>query len=432
MAGLGRSPVGLSLLTSGAIQGLTVVTGILLARALGPHGRGELTAILIWPLVLASIGSLGVSDSVTFHAARRTSSAGALVATSGALAAVQAGLCVAAGVLLLPKVLSGYGETTVHLGMLFLAVIPLNLGTLYLMGILNGRHRYTPFQALRVLGLVVTVAGLVALELAETLTVRATVYVYLTANTLSLLVAIILVQRIERPELRLSYRLARELLAYGVRSHTGNVSGLLNERLDQLVISIFLAPARLGLYVIAVTMTSVTNLVGASVSFVALPAVARLETDQERAAAARRYIAATFFLSAVATLPVLVFAPWLISLLFGDAFRGAADVCRVLLVAAVMLSTGRAVNAILKAINRPLDAGIAESLALIVTIAALAVLLPFLGIMGAGLASLLAYLAGTTFALSRTARELDISPLALLNPARTDWTARKAGEAERP
>lgn len=427
-----RSAVGTSLAVSAAIQALNVVTGILLARALGPHGRGELTAILLWPLVLATVGSLGVSDSVTFHAARRTSPVGTLAATSAALAAVQSVLLVGIGALVVPEALSGYGASTTRLAVLFLAVIPFNLVTLYLMGILNGLHRYSRFQTLRLVVIAVTVGGLIGLRFGGVLTVRGAVLVYLLANATTALIAGVLVRQTASLELRLSYKLARQLLAYGIKSHTSNVSGLLNERLDQLVISIFLAPVRLGLYVIAVTMTSITNLVGTSVSFVALSAVARLDTDEEREAVARRYIAATVVLSALTTIPVLLFTRWLIEVLFGAAFGGATNVCRVLLLAAVALSTGRAVQAILKAINRPLDAGIAETLALVVTVAVLAVLLPGMGIMGAGLASLFAYVASTTFAVHRAARALKVSAVALLLPARGDWTRWRVPEAGRP
>lgn len=424
--------VGGSLLASAAIQALNVVTGILLARALGPLGRGQLTAILLWPLVLATVGSLGVTDSVTYHAARRSSTVGTLAATSAVLAGVQSTLLVGIGVVVVPEALSGYGPSTVHLAILFLAVIPFNLATLYVMGILNGLHRYTRFQAVRVLVIAFTAAGLIALRVAGALTVRGAVLVYLAANATTALVAGVLLLSAARLELQASYGLARELLVFGIKSHASNVSGLLNERLDQLVISIFLAPARLGLYVVAVTMTSITNLVGASVSFIALPAVARLDTDTERAEAARRYIAATVVLSTLTAAPALLLTGWLIDLLFGVAFGGATDVCRVLLLAAFVLSTGRVVQAVLKAINRPLDAGIAETLALVVTVAALAVLLPAIGIMGAGVASLLAYVTSTAFALYRAGHVLNVPPLALLLPARRDWTRWHVPEAERP
>jgi O-antigen/teichoic acid export membrane protein len=89
-------------------------------------------------------------------------------------------------------------------------------------------------------------------------------------------------------------------------------------------------------------------------------------------------------------------------------------VTRVLLTAAVVLAVGRAIAAVLKGINRPLVAGAAEVLALVVTFASLAILLPTLGILGAGIASFLAYCVATTWSLTRAAAALEMTPTQLL------------------
>jgi O-antigen/teichoic acid export membrane protein len=421
---VGRSKAGLalsaSLLTSGAVQGLNVLTGILLARALGPHGRGELTAVMLWPLLLAASGSLGVPESATYYAARRTASPGTLIGTILALAVAQSAVLVGIGVFVLPTVLSHHSASTVNSARLFLTVIPLSLLNLYLMGLLNGLQRLGWFQALRLLVITGTAAGILTCRLVGVLTVRTAVVVYLASNVLTLAVAAVGIVRSKTGELTFDRSVLRALLAYGLKSHSSNVPSMLNERLDQLVISIFLAPARLGLYVIAVTMTSVTNLVGTSVSYVALPSIARLAPGEERTAVARRFIVFTLVISAVFTIPFILFTGRLVTLFFGQAFHGATNVCRVLLVAAVVLSTTRAVGAILKAINRPLDAGVAETLALVVTIAGLAAFLPTMGIMGAGVASLLAYLVSFGFSVRQAARALGIGSRRLLLPIRAD------------
>jgi O-antigen/teichoic acid export membrane protein len=411
------------LLTSGAVQGLNVLTGILLARALGPHGRGELTAVLLWPLVLASVGSLGVTESATYYAARTTTSSGTLIGTTLALGVAQSAVLVSIGAVLVPTVLSNHSTTTVNSALLFLTVIPFSLLSLYLMGLLNGLQRYGWFQALRLLVIAGTATGILICRFAAALTVRTAVFVYLASNVLTLAVAVVGIARSKTGELGFDRGVLRELLVYGLKSHSSNVPSMLNERVDQLVISIFLAPARLGVYVIAVTMTSVTNLIGSSVSFVALPAVARLAPGDERTGAARRFVVFTVLVSAAFTIPFILFAGPLIALLFGDAFRGATTVCRILLVAAVALSTTRAVGAILKAVNRPLDAGIAETLALLVTVVALAALLPKMGIMGAGVASLVAYLVSCAFSVRQAARALGIAPRSMILPTRTDLKA---------
>lgn len=54
------------------IQACTILQAVVLARFLGPNGRGELAAIILWPAVFASIGILGVNMAIARHAGRGT------------------------------------------------------------------------------------------------------------------------------------------------------------------------------------------------------------------------------------------------------------------------------------------------------------------------------------------------------------------------
>jgi O-antigen/teichoic acid export membrane protein len=121
-------------------------------------------------------------------------------------------------------------------------------------------------------------------------------------------------------------------------------------------------------------------------------------------------------MSAAASIPVIALAPQLITLFFGHAYAAGANVARVLLVAAIALSTNRALESVLRGVGRPLDAGIAEFVALGATAVALAALLPTLGLVGAAWASLLAYAVSSAYMLQRTTRLLGIGPVAMLTP----------------
>lgn len=55
------------------IQGLTVVQGIIIARLLGPVGRGEYAAVILWPSVFAAIGIFGTNVALARAVARRSS-----------------------------------------------------------------------------------------------------------------------------------------------------------------------------------------------------------------------------------------------------------------------------------------------------------------------------------------------------------------------
>lgn len=410
----------LSFGASAAIQLMNILTGILLARTLGPEGRGELTAVLLWPMILVTLGSLGVVEASTYYSARRTSALGAMVGTCIALTLVQSALAVAVGAVVLPIVLSNHDSSTVYAAYIFLAYVPLSMLMFVLMGIINGLQRFSWFHALRVCVIALTAVSLLALALAGVLTIRNAVYSYIAANLVTVLVAGMLVSRIEPVRLRLSGRLVRELLSFGLKSHLSTLSWMMNERLDQLVISIFLAPIKLGLYVIAVTLTSVPMLVGSSVTMVALPALARLQPGPERTAAARRFVVLTLVASTFVALPMIATAPALIRVVFGEGFVDAANVSRVLLLAAILLSTSYTLGAVLRGIGRPLDVGIAQALALAVTVGVLAVLLPALGLMGAAAASLLAYTVSVVWMARQAMRELGLSLTGLLLPTRVD------------
>lgn len=408
-----------------AIQLLNVATGILLARTFGPQNRGAVAAAMLWPSVLSAIGQLGLSESATYHAARGRASVGRLLGSGLGLWAAQSVVFVALGAAILPLVLGRQSQETVQNAYLFLAFIPLSTGALLLMGLLNGLHRYRAFQVLRFVAVGGTALALFALAALGELSVRVAVVCHLAGTLLAGMIAVVLVFGAERTRPSFDRAVAREMLGYGVRSHASTISLQFNERADQLVISAFLAPALLGLYVVAVTLAALTNVVGHSIGYVALPLIARLGSEADRARSAARMVSLALFLSLAATIPVIVFAPALIKLFFGSDFAAAATPARVLLVAAVLLSTNRTMEAVFRGVGRPLDAGVAELIALGVTFAGLATLLPALGLTGAALASLVAYGVSAAWMLRRAKTALGTTIRQILIPRRSDliWVA---------
>jgi O-antigen/teichoic acid export membrane protein len=411
-----RRPLASSFAASAWIQACNAATGVILARTLGPHGRGELAAVMLWPGMLATVGSLGVIEATTYWCARAPSTVGAVLGTALAVCAVQATVLVAVGAVVVRFALAHDGPAAITSGHAFLAYIPLYLAAMYLMAAINGLHRYAWYQVLRALVIILSATGVVLLALAGRLTVASAVGIYLGAH-LAAGIAAAFALRSELAAYRCDLGVARRLAAFGLRSHSGSVASLLNERLDQLLVSVFLPAASLGLYVVAVTLTSLTTLVGNSTALVALPAIARLTPGPARTAAAARLVAVTVLGSGAITIPLLCFTPAVIGVCFGAAFTAAVGPCRILLVAAVVLSVNRVLGAVLRAVGRPLDAGTAEGIALGGTALGLALLLRRLGLDGAAVTSLAAYLLSTAWMLRRVTSALGVPATALLRAA---------------
>jgi O-antigen/teichoic acid export membrane protein len=430
-AGTGRA-LASTFWTSLVVQGINTVTGVILARSLGVTDRGLLAAVLLWPRVLSIVGLLGLEESATYHVAREPSATRRVIGSGLVLWAVQSVVFVGVGAVVIPLVLGRHGSETVQSGLLFLLFIPFSILGVLLNGVLLGLQRYTWFNRVRLAIGFLLLAYQIALLALGDMGVRSMVVGYLVCYAVLAAYAAALVWRCRPGRPEVSRPMARSLLGYGVRSHASTTSSQLNQRLDLLVISIFLPASKLGLYTVAVAFTSLTGLVGASVARVALPSVASLDPGPDRTLRARRLLSLTFAVSTACAVPVILLAPWLIDLFFGSDYRPATLATRILVVGAIGFSMSRAIEAILRGVGRPLDAGIAEFVALGVTFVALAALVPALGLVGAGLASLIAYLVACGWMARRAARALGISVRLLITPDREagEW-AREQFRARR-
>jgi O-antigen/teichoic acid export membrane protein len=136
--------------TSLFTQGCTVLQGILLARLLGPAGRGEFATVILWPNVFAGIGILGVNMAIARFAGQWLASGG-LVKTAtkaalftGALSALVCGL-------LLPFLLPEGKHNLLPTAYLFVLFIPLNHLALNLQGVDHGGGNFRWLNGTRAL-----------------------------------------------------------------------------------------------------------------------------------------------------------------------------------------------------------------------------------------------------------------------------------------
>ena len=409
-------PLAGSLVATLGVQAIQALTVILVARLLGPTGRGELTAVILWPMLLTTLGSLGINQAVTYYTAR-SRDLSVLVGSVLVFLVVDALILVAAGLLLIPLVLGGHGDHVVSTGQTFLVLyIPFVLIGTAMLSIINGQHRFGWFQSLRLLLAALTLAVIGAIAAFGELTLGNAAAGYVAGAGAFALIGVIVVLRSIPGRLLVRWAMLRDLLAYGLKTLLSVGLWNVNERADQLVLSAFFSAATLGLYVVAVTTTAVTTTIGFGFALVALPLVAGAQSLANRREIAQTVITATLLAGVIITVPLLILEPWLIRQLFGEDFEGAVDVGRVLLIAAVFFGLNRVVEAVLQGVGRPLEASIGEAIALGCTVAGLAILLPTVGILGAGITSLFAYLAANVFLLRRAAAALEVPVRGLIVP----------------
>lgn len=382
--------VSMSLGASLTIQVLNVATGVLTARLLGPTGKGELTAVMLWPGLLASLGFLGLTDAITYIASKEPGRSQAILGTGLVAALAQSAVLMAFGYALLPNVLVNFDPATVEIARLCLWWIPLNMITLYALSLLSAHLRFAAYNAVRLTVIAATFGGLVWLMTTDAMSVEHATFVYLAANGVTMLLALALCARRVRLTMRLDRGLLRRLLSFGLKAHISSLAAIINARGDQTMVSIFLAPMHLGLYAVAGSLTWGVTLIVASVVPVIMPSMLTLSDQPSRIRRLGQLMRACLTLSSLAAVVLFPLASLIIVMFFGPAFEPITDVARLLLVAAVISSVVTPMSFGLKAFGLPFEAALADLAGLVTMLTSLLIFLPTLGLMGAGLAPVLA------------------------------------------
>jgi O-antigen/teichoic acid export membrane protein len=190
-----------------------------------------------------------------------------------------------------------------------------------------------------------------------------------------------------RPDRDLAIRMVR----FGLRNQVGGVVGLLNLRLDFIVLGALAGPAPVGIYAVASKYAELLRLPALAVTWVAYPRVARDGTDGF-AVRARRAVPRLVLLGLAAGSALALLAFPLLPLVYGTEFRMAVWPAAVIALGLVAEPAAGIGSAFLMGSGRPGLNSMLLSVGLVATVALDFLLIPRHGAMGAAWASSAAYL----------------------------------------
>lgn len=412
-----------SLTATVVIQVSNIASGIFLARYLQPDGRGELAAVMLWPTVIAAIGIFGLHEAIAFHAARRQHGSrailwsGLLLGFLLSLALLPVGALVANGVFTAEE-----GQEVRDAAFLYLAFIPLTFAGQFLVALFQGSLRFAAWNFLRTSVHLFTLLFILLAHFIGEGGVYSFAAASLLANAAMIAVACVLYARADwhLPAPEAARKPWRDLASYGASVHVGAAIAIVADRLDQMIISLFLPAADLGLFVIALTLSRLPLVLASTLATVAFPKIASLPQHAGRVEVFGRYARVTFLLILPASLALAAMTPWLLPFFFGPAFAAATPLAWVLTAAAIPVSLKTMLSAGFKACDRGWIVGQAEIATLMLSAGALALLVPAFGLFGAAAASIVAQGGALIFMTLRAEVKLGIKARDLFVPRRAD------------
>jgi O-antigen/teichoic acid export membrane protein len=202
---------------------------------------------------------------------------------------------------------------------------------------------------------------------------------------------------------------SRATLHYGWRVAIGQLFRFFSGRFDLLVLSLMAPLATVGNYAVAQTVAEIVLLVPQSFGYVVLPMVAA--GAAHRAAPALRLVGTLTLLGVIAA---TVVGPALILVGFGAAFRPALVPFFILLPGIWMLGCANICGSVLSGKKRPGASSLLAGGAALATLVLDLILIPPFGIVGAAVASTVAYSLYGITSLALVARSLGTPALRLL------------------
>ena len=308
---------------------LAVAVTALLARALGPEGRGTYAALVLFSTIGALVGSVGLDHAAASLSAQRLSVALAAVRRGGAAAAFSALLLVLASLIwTLLGLPTPFGAVRPAFALAALG-IPVGVMGLVYGGALRGLNQLRTWN----LGLMVEPAILAAALAALWLTGAATVTTALCAWLGAQLVRVgFLGWRLHWgfPHRSTAAAAGWSFVGFGLKVWVSQIVGMLNTRLDYFILLSVAGAAQLGQYSTAVPVAEITTLGAAGLASAVLPRFAVLDR-QESALLAFRAIRLALWSALVIGSGLAILVPLVTPLLFGPAFQAAVRPALILL-----------------------------------------------------------------------------------------------------
>jgi O-antigen/teichoic acid export membrane protein len=375
------------------VLALGAISGILIARALGASGRGELVAAQAAPMILGMLGSLGMSESVAYclaHSREPAQSEDLSSAVPTALAIVLAAstLLAIAGAIVYPLFISDQPADVVAASRIMM-LYGVGLGpVLVAQGYYRGRGQIDKWNAMRLLPALAWTTSSIVVVLFGATVFRVSVGLVAAsfASSSLALISIASLVRAGRP----SRIRASELLRFGVPAAASSFPRSLNASVDQVLLIPYTSSAQLGVYALAVTWSGIISPIGSAGAMSRFPEVAaRSGIDQWRFV--RSILLRAVMVSSVIGLLLAAITPWAIPVIFGTSYESGIGVTAAMVVAGIMLAIKDSTTQCLWASGRPGLLLVSDVVALAFTLSILLVLVPHIGVWAAVIASVVAY-----------------------------------------
>ena len=380
------------------------LSSVVVSRLLGVEGRGVFSLFMATVTGLAIVGTLGVPQGQMFHASRNDRWLSHFMANATAFSLVSGGL-IAAGYFLGGRGL-GFEQVT-RLGwagcIAGMVAVPTLVLLMYQRQYFLTLHRFELAKAAGATSATLPLVGYLTLFALGQTDVQAFMGAFVASQLLCFALFLRPARRVGPAQRPFSVKLARRSLSFGFRQYLSDIAAYLMSRLDFFIVAAYLGPRGLGIYSVAAGLGEISVRLSNEIGTMLYPVFAGGKLKPGQAATALRIV---ILMAVVLAIGLELLSGPLIRGLYGDDFADAIPAFRWIVLGTVAWSSTHVTWTYLSSAGRPglgvFVFGLAAGLGALLNV----ILLPRVGVVGAGIAATVSYLvAGLIFLLLFRAQE---------------------------
>jgi O-antigen/teichoic acid export membrane protein len=303
------------------VVGVTFVATVVIARELGPAGRGLYAVAVAIGAIGAQFGNFGLHASNTYYVAKDRT---LLPVLTGNMVVV---LCVVCAITVLCGVGFAYWPRLAPLrgGLLMLALVSVPIGLAYLLsqGLLLGVNEVRAYNRIECGAKFLALLLICAAALAHSKAVTLFFSITLLALLLSFIWAFARLRQVSNEPPALSWAMFRQSLGIGVKAYLIAFFGFLLLRIDLVMVKYMEGATQAGFYSISQVLTENTMMFPVVLGLILFPKLSSISDKSEKSRLTNKAVLVT----AALMLPVAMIGVWaakpIITVAFGRAFLPA-------------------------------------------------------------------------------------------------------------
>lgn len=367
-------------------------TSIITARVLGPEGIGIYAIVLLIPNYIAAYGALSIGAANVYLVAKKNFPINDIFSNSIIVSAFFSIIYIALFAVFFGLLREHFFKTiNPFYAFIGILALPLSFFNRYFEGIIRGLYLITKYNVSTILSKLVYALGLVIFLLLFKFDALGAVIATLLASFLQLLYMSIILFRIAAFHLRLNMGPLKESFSFGIREHIGNIFQELNLRLDMFFITALYSPEYIGWYATSFGLAELVWYIPNSIGLVLFPKISSMRKDEANKMVPLVCRNSTM-ITLISCVGLALLGKFMIKVMYGYNFLPSFLPLLLLLPGIFSLGIAKVLTKYTSGIGKPQYNTYSSITAFVFTVVLLELLVPKYNIVGAAIASSVAYL----------------------------------------